>query len=296
MPHQFDHLDLFRYKPVIAQRGPNCVGHACRNATEVQLNICDRHLSGLFAWEYAMQKRDYPIPPTGTWPAVVLQGACERGICTEQLYPETNFCDSRYVKPDNAAIADAKKRRIETFVSLRPLIGEPDTIDLMCLLLYGSEALKLKGRVLILGVGLPEEWLLPESLFTGVRPLPLSDDYKGGHSFILVGYFHHQGRRWFIGLENWGERIGSQNPFGYPRTMGLVFIPADFFRNTKLFWDLAITATHEEAKLFHSETKSGALMAASPRLTLGLSRFQAGLASTAAALGVLRYLFPGNWW
>lgn len=297
LPRNFDHLDLFRYKPVIAQRGPDCVGHACRNATEVQHNICDRHLSGLFAWEFAMKEAGYPIPPGGTWPAVVLKGAVERGICSEDLCPEENYREDTYFKPSSKTVRDAARYKLETFVELRSAIGEPDTVDLMCTLLHGSERPKLKGRVLVIGVGVPEEWLTAESLLTGVRPVPLSTEPVGGHSFVIVGYFHHHDQLWFIGLDNWGDRVGSHNPFGYPKNMGLVFIPAQFFRDPKWFWDLAITATHAEAKQFDSHVRPRAAPSLARRdRRPRWSHIQVGLGTAAGILAILRSVFPGNWW
>jgi hypothetical protein len=297
LPGEFDHLDIFRYKPLIAQRGPDCVGHACRNAVELQLNICDRHFSGLFGWQYAMHEAGYPIPPRGTWPAVVLEGIVKRGICWDELYPEENYHEDRYIAPNARALADAERHKIDTFVNLRSLIGELDTVDLMCMLLYGSGSLHLKGRVLVIGVGVPEEWLLPESLVSGVRPIPLSDQPKAGHSLVLVGYFHHRGQRWFIGLENWGDKIGSRNPFGYPRNLGLCFIPAEFFRDPKWFWDLAISATHAEATVFSAAAATTAVPAlAGSAFRAWTWRAQLALGAAAGSLGLLRLMFPGNWW
>lgn len=288
-------LERFRHKTVVAQQGPDCVGHGCRNAAEVFLGLDRDRLSGLFAWQYAMQETGFPIPPKGTWPHVVLDGMVKRGVCLESLHPESKFSETSYVRPSKLAIDDADTRRLETFVRLNSHIDTDDITRMMCLLIAGCPQMNLAPRPAIVGVGIPEEWLTAEAYYSGVRPVPFSEKPVGGHCFVLIGYFQHRGQLWFLGLENWGAAVGSRSPFDYPKDMGLVFIPAAFFEDPRWFWDLSIAATHEESRLFADTS----IHKQDARLSGIRSRFQSlpgRLATVAGLLAVLRLLIPGDWW
>lgn len=248
------HFDVLApLRPWPRQEGPTCVGFGVAHAASVEIETLDV-LSGLFAWWAAKQRESFPAPPMkGTWPERALLGITKHGICREHCHPAGNYRDDGYTEPSQDAFRDAGRHRIESFAHLEGLIGQPEIIRFMQYALAGCPEIGLLPHFPIIGVAVFEEHVTRESLFSGVRPLPTSQSaITGWHCLSLIGYFEAHGTLWFIGLENWGDWIGSEHPFGdeIPRNFGLVFYPASFFEHPEWFCDLSLVITAEEEDIF----------------------------------------------